>query len=78
MVKKSELPSRPRHINVNDEDWEFLAARFGPTSMQPVGVSAVIREIVHRKVRELRAREIQLRDEQAEAESQPYNGGNHE
>lgn len=50
MSKKSRLPHSPRHIYLYDEDWEFLETRFGPTGFKPVGVSRVIKELIHNQV----------------------------
>lgn len=57
MSKKSRLPQRPHHILIYDEDMEYLETRFGPTGIKPVGVSAVIRALVHQKVLQLREAE---------------------
>jgi hypothetical protein len=50
MTKKSTLPQSRRHILVFDEDWEFLEQEFGKQSAHPIGVSEVIRMIVHARV----------------------------
>lgn len=63
MPKKVPLPSSTKHILVHDEDWAYLESRFGPQGIQPIGVSAVIRAIVHQKVMALRTAEIEARDE---------------
>lgn len=50
MSKKSRLPQTDRHILIYDEDWEYLETRFGPFGIKPVGVSAVIRALIHHRV----------------------------
>ena len=62
MPKKISFPSSTRHLLLYDEDWEYLESRFGPRGVKPVGVSTVIRAILHQKVMALRAAEIASRD----------------
>lgn len=62
MPRKIELPATKRHLHINDEDWDFLYARFGPEGANPTGVAVVIRAIIHKRVQELRAREAALAD----------------
>lgn len=62
MPKKLNLPSSKRHVLLFDEDWEYLEARFGPSGIRPVGISRVIRAIIHQKVQALKVAEISLRD----------------
>ena len=50
MSKRSRLPQSPRHVLVYDEDWEYLETRFGATGIKPVGVSTVLRALIHNKV----------------------------
>lgn len=50
MTRKVELPSSPRHVLIYDEDWEYLETRFGPSGFKPVGVSAVVRALIHAKI----------------------------
>lgn len=59
MPRRPDLPSTKRNVQVYDEDWQFLSERYGVGGVQPVGVGPLIREIIHRKVREIRAREQQ-------------------
>ncbi len=75
MVKRLAMPSRPRHVNVFDEDWEFLDSQYGPRSANPqVGVSNAIRAIVHRKVLELKARANDALDAAARQTAQTGEG----
>lgn len=66
MPRRTELPTLIRNVLIYTEDWDFLAARFGAGSLRPTGVGPIIREIVHRKVQELRAREREAIDQQKE------------
>lgn len=66
MPKRSDLPSSKKSLPIYDEDWEFLFDRYGPGGLQAIGVGPVIREIVHRKVKEIRAKEQDRLDEAAE------------
>jgi hypothetical protein len=50
MTRKSALPQKAHHILIYDEDWEFLDQAYGKTSSHPLGVSTVIRTIIHQKV----------------------------
>jgi hypothetical protein len=50
MSRKGKLPQSPHHLLIYDEDWDFLSELFGKNSSRPVGVSYVIREIVHQTV----------------------------
>jgi hypothetical protein len=57
LAKKSRFPQTPRHILIYDEDWEYLETRFGPQGLKPVGVSNVIRALIHQRVLGLREAE---------------------
>lgn len=59
MTKKSRLPQSPRHVLLFDEDWQYLETHFGPTGFKPIGVSAIIRAIIHTKI--LSWREVENR-----------------
>lgn len=56
MSRKSTLPQKAHHILVFDEDWVFLEQAYGKTSAHPLGVSTVIRAIIHQKVLSIRAK----------------------
>lgn len=57
MSKKSRLPQSPRHILVYDEDWKFIHSLCGPNGARAdIGVGNFIRELIHSKVSELRAK----------------------
>lgn len=56
MTKKSALPMSARHVQFYDEDLEFIDQMFGQRSAKQFGMAKAIREIVHKKVRDLRAR----------------------
>ena len=61
MADTEGLPKSRRHIFVYDEDWEFLERHFGPRAptSQRIGVGNISAEIIHAKVAELRARELE-------------------
>lgn len=71
MSKKIPFPSSTRHLLLYDEDWEYLESRFGPRGVRPVGVSTVIRAILHQKVMALRQAEVEARDQQTPARDPP-------
>lgn len=50
MSKKARFPQTPRHVLIYDEDWAYLESRFGPAGVKPVGVSTVVRALIHREV----------------------------
>lgn len=51
MSKKALLPQSVHHVYIYDEDWEFLETRFGQRhGIEPVGVSFVLKELVHKQV----------------------------
>ena len=50
MSRKARLPQSPRHVLIYNEDWEYLETRFGPQGIKPVGVSNVVRALIHQKV----------------------------
>lgn len=53
MPRTPPLPVTKRHVAIYDEDWDFLDTHYGRYSASQLGISAAIREIVHRRVREL-------------------------
>lgn len=57
MSLKARLPQSPRHILVYNDDWEYLETRFGYRGLKPVGVSNVIRALIHKRVLEWREAE---------------------
>jgi len=67
MSKKSRLPQSRRHIEVYDEDWEWLQQHYGKNSASKLGVGPACREIIHSKVAQLRQRIIELRDQRNES-----------
>lgn len=56
MSKKAQFPQSPHHILVFDEDWEYLQRTYGAESGNRLGVSPIIRQIIHAYVQRLRAR----------------------
>lgn len=57
LSKKAARPQTPRHILVWDEDWEYLDSRFGQAGLHPIGVSRVLRALIHQRVLEWREAE---------------------
>lgn len=50
-MRKAILPQSPHHVYFYDEDWDFLETRFGqPNGIEPVGVSSVLKEMVHKQI----------------------------
>lgn len=57
MSRKARLPQSPHHVMIYDEDWEFLRATLGPGGLhKELGIGEFVRELVHRRVAELRQR----------------------
>ena len=78
MTKRASLPSSRHHVFLYDEDWDFLAANYGPDSASRVGVSEVIRAIVHKKVLGLKAEAAARYDAIAAARMQGQQAGGKE
>lgn len=56
-MRRIELPCTKKTLQLYEEDWLWLMERYGQSGINPVGVTPVIREIIHRKIQELRALE---------------------
>jgi hypothetical protein len=63
MSKRSRLPQSARHILIYDDDWEFLEARFGSQGIKPIGVSNVIRALIHQRITAWREAEARVLSE---------------
>jgi hypothetical protein len=63
LVDDSDMPWSDHHILIFDEDWHYLAARFGPGSSNPIGVGPAIRLIVHGTIRQMRQEEAKVLDQ---------------
>jgi hypothetical protein len=63
LSKRNPLPTRSVHIEINEDDWEFLTENFGKHTANPIGPGPAIRAIVHSKVKGLRAKIIGAIDE---------------
>jgi hypothetical protein len=57
MSRKISLPQSTHHLAVYNEDWEYISSRFGIGGIKPVGVSNVIRALIHKAVLEWREAE---------------------
>jgi hypothetical protein len=64
MSRRHRLPTRSFHCLLFAEDLEWLESRFGLQGQRPVGVGNIIREIVHKRVAQVRAREVEELDAQ--------------
>lgn len=53
MTRKLDLPHTRHHIEIFDEDWEFLLRLYGPASESRYGVGPAIRHMVHARVRDM-------------------------
>lgn len=67
MPRKSSEPLTARHIELYDSDWEFLNVHFGRGSAQPIGAGRLVRDIVRKKVRQLKEHQAQRVDGLAQA-----------
>jgi hypothetical protein len=56
MTRRSERPHTPRHINIFDDDWEFLLTFYGPGSASRMGASNAVRTIISHHVARIRAK----------------------
>ena len=56
MSRKVSLPQSRRHVQIFDEDWDFLMQEFGPGAKNNIGVGVAIRTIVHAKVSDMKAK----------------------
>lgn len=54
MSKKSIMPQTARHIIIFDEDWEILETCYGSAGLKPVGISTVLRALIHQFVTQIR------------------------
>ncbi len=70
MSKRHILPASRRHLEIYDEDWDFLVENFGRHTAGALGPGPAIRNIVHAKVKALRAKQISRLDELAPGEDQ--------
>ena len=61
MSKRLDLPTVDRHLLLYKEDWDWLKTKFGAA----IGVNQAIRDIVHARVRALRAKAIARLDDPA-------------
>jgi len=55
MSKKAERPQSRRHIQIYDQDWEYLNKRF-------IYPGPIVRQMVHLAVKQLRQRELDRAD----------------
>jgi hypothetical protein len=60
--KKLPAPTIDRHIDLYKSDWEFIESHFGRSSSSRFGAARFVREVVHLKVKALRAKEIEALD----------------
>jgi hypothetical protein len=65
--RKIERPAVARHIHIFEEDWDFLEQYFGRRSANPIGPSKAIRNIVHKHIGAIRAKQLAAIDEMSPA-----------
>lgn len=58
MSKKSIMPQTSRHIIIYDEDWELLETCYGASGLKPIGISTVLRALIHQFVTQIREAQI--------------------
>ena len=63
MSKRIERPAASRHIQIYEDDWNFLNDNFGRGTEKPLGASKAIRLIVHRYCNAVRQSQIKSIDE---------------
>lgn len=64
--QRSSQPVSARHVYLYDADWDYLDTRFGPRGVHPIGISKVIRQIIHKRVGEFREVESRRLNEETE------------
>lgn len=71
MTKRADGESQsPHHVMIFDSDWAFLIDQYGPYSDSRKGAGWAVRQMVHRQVAWLRAKEQERRDARRSAEAQ--------
>lgn len=68
MSKRIERPAVARHIQIFEEDWDFLEANFGRHTARPLGAGRAIRDLVHARVRSMRERQNLALDQLSQVE----------
>lgn len=63
MSRKPLKPQSSRHVNIYDEDWELMDQLYGVHSEANVGVSSVVRTVIHAFCTKLRAKMDAAQDE---------------
>ncbi len=58
MTKRIERNATARHIQIFEDDWEFLNNNFGRGTEKPLGAGKAIRLIVHKYCNAVRANQI--------------------
>lgn len=71
MPRKSPFPQSRRHVQVYDEDWEYLASVYNPENGSAIrGPGHAIREIIHRQVLRIRENAAQIFEAKRKKESE--------
>jgi hypothetical protein len=55
MSKRTEKPTVARHLKLYEEDWLFLCEHYGPDSPTKYGPGAVVRELLHARIKAIKA-----------------------
>lgn len=74
MSKRSALPQSRKHVLVYDEDWEFLEREYGRYSASHIGVSEVLRKMIHKWVLALKERANEAASARVAPVHQPQTG----
>ena len=73
MSRRLSLPATRRHIHVYDEDWEFIESHYGASAPigYKVGCAVVCREIIHQRINQIKAKQIEALDNLSDSETLP-------
>lgn len=74
MTRRHSRETRRFHCLLYADDLDFLEGRFGINGDRPIGTGTAIREIVNKRVREMKAR-IQAAVDEAGASAEAADGG---
>lgn len=69
MSRRTELTCIKKTLLLYEEDWQFLSEHYGAEGLHSIGVTPIIREIIHRKVGELRDKMQQKLDQREKSDA---------
>ena len=70
MSKRTTKPTVSKHINLYEDDWAFLVTHYGPDSLTKYGPSALVRDLIHARIKALRAKLIEAIEQAPDHETQ--------